>query len=77
MFMTTEEIKQVTTITPYMSKFKGVWFNRKGKWGACFQNKEYKVNLGQFDSEELAGAAYLLAHEEYYQNVLKSINKKS
>jgi hypothetical protein len=77
MFMTVEEIKQINAITPYTSRLKGVWFNKKGQWRACFQLTEYRLDLGQFESEELAGAAYLLAHEEYYQNVLKSINKKS
>jgi hypothetical protein len=74
--MTTEEIKAIKTVTQFTSKFKGVWLNKYGKWGATFETKGYKLNLGKFETEEKAAQAYLHEYEEYYQGILNKLKKE-
>jgi hypothetical protein len=64
--MTYKEIKPAHTNNA--SGFRGVQFDKRtGKWRARTKVNGQRVNLGFFDTPELAAAAYVVASHKYHQ----------
>ena len=68
--MTNYQIELINKSFQFFSKYKGVWFNKKKEWRACFQAKDIKINLGPFSTEEEASKDYCEEYEKYFQKIL-------